>query len=134
GTPCFRVDDRSHPMSLEPAKYEIAKSRSFAPNFPWKWVLPIGLALVGFVGFYQWRERSRAHELKQAIGASYQGNVVRVQERAEAFRTLIEGWVEEAAAAPPENWADPRLDLAGLHRAEGIYLRLHSSQTTSREA
>ncbi|MCB9600616.1 MAG: hypothetical protein H6720_09700 [Sandaracinus sp.] len=120
-------------MDLEPAKYEVPKTRSFAPRFPWKWVLPIGLALVGFIGFYQWRERSRTHELKQAIAASYQGNVVRVRERSEAFRALIEGWIEEAAAAPPENWADPRLDLAGLHHAEGIYLRLHESHVESRE-
>ncbi len=120
-------------MSLEPAQYEVPKSRSFAPRFPWKWVVPIGLALVGFVGFYQWRERSRAYELKQSIASAYQGNAVRVRERAEAFRALIEGWIEEAAAAPPDNWVDPRLDLAGLHHAEGIYLRLHESHVASRE-
>jgi hypothetical protein len=120
-------------MSLEPAQYEIPKRRSFAPNFPWKWVIPIGLAIVGFVGFYQWRDRTRTHELKQTIASAYQGNVVPVRERSDAFRAIIEGWIEEAAAAPPENWADPRLDLARLHRAEGIYLRLHQSHTTSRE-
>ena len=120
-------------MSLEPAQYEIPKRRSFAPRFPWKWVVPIGLAIVGFVGFYQWRDRTRTHELKQAIASSYQGNVVRVRERSEAFRALIEGWIEESAAAPPENWADPRLDLSRLHHAEGIYLRLHQSHTSSRE-
>ena len=120
-------------MSLEPAQYEIPKRRSFAPNFPWKWVIPIGLAVVGFVGFYQWRDRTRTHELKQTIASAYQGNVVPVRERSDAFRAIVEGWIEEAAAAPPENWADPRLDLSRLHRAEGIYLRLHQSHTTSRE-
>lgn len=120
-------------MSLEPAQYEIPKRRSFAPNFPWKWVIPIGLAVVGFVGFYQWRDRTRTHELKQTIASAYQGNVVPVRERSDAFRAIVEGWIEEAAAAPPENWADPRLDLARLHRAEGIYLRLHQSHTTSRD-
>ena len=121
---------------LEPARFERKKERAFAPKLPWKIIVPVGLVLVGMIGFYQWRERSKAHQLRQEIGASYQAHVVPVRERIESFRGVLEGWVMEAAANEegPESWADPRLNLAGLHRAQGIYLRIHADQATDPES
>lgn len=121
-------------MTLEPAQYETPKRASFGPRLPWKWILPIALAIALLVGFYSWRDRSQTHTLRQTITALYEANVPPVRARVSTFRERLEGWVQEAGAEAPETWADPRLDLAGLHRVEGVYLRLHQSQTVSPEA
>ncbi|MEM9067241.1 MAG: hypothetical protein AAGE52_02005 [Myxococcota bacterium] len=127
----FRMND-----DLKPARFESidAEGKAFAAKLPWKWILAIALVIVGSAGYYQWRERTRAFQLRSTIEASYQMHVIPVRERVSQFRTQIEDWVQEAAAFgdAPETWADPRLNLAGLHRAQGIYLRIHESQTEER--
>jgi len=82
---------------------------------------------------YRWREQSKANDLKQSIASRYQGNAVPVRERIEEFRERIEGWIAEVRDDEPETWANPRLNLAGLHRAQGVYLRIHESQMESPE-
>ncbi|MBX3251607.1 MAG: hypothetical protein KF901_30790 [Myxococcales bacterium] len=121
-------------MTLEPAQYETPKRTSFGPRLPWKWIFPIALAIALMVGFYNWRDRSQTHTLRQTISALYEANVPPVRARVSTFRERVEAWIQEAGAEAPETWVDPRLDLAGLHRVEGIYLRLHQSQTVSPEA
>lgn len=121
---------------LKPARFDERndEGKAFAPRLPWKWILAIGLVAALATGYYRWQQRSRAHQLRQTIHARWQMHAVPVKERVDAFRAEIEGWVQEAAAEAPETWADPRLNLAGLHRAQGIYLRIHESQVSSGDA
>lgn len=113
---------------LQPARFDpdAGGKGDFKPKFPWKWVVPIGLAAVLGIGFYQWRERSKAAELKSEIAASWHQNALPVRERTQTFRETIERWVHEAVAEVPETWADPRLRLDALHTAPGVYLRVNA--------
>ena len=121
---------------LKPARFDERndEGRAFAPRLPWKWILAIGLVVALSAGYYRWQQRSRAHQLRQTIHARWQTHAVPVKERIDTFRTEIESWVREAAAREPETWADPRLNLAGLHRAQGVYLRIHESQVSTSDA
>ncbi len=113
---------------LEPAQYEEQERRAFAPKTPWRWIFAIAGGLAFIAGYYNWRERSKAAATQSGIEASHRAHVVPVRERVNTFRERIESWVIEAAAEAPETWAHPQLNLAGLHRAQGIYLRIHASE------
>ncbi len=115
---------------LKPARFDerSEEGRAFAPRLPWKWIFALGLLVALGGGYYRWQQRSRAYQLRQTIAARWQAHAVPVKERVDAFRARIEPWVQQAAASAPETWADPRLNLAGLHRAQGVYLRIHESQ------
>lgn len=110
---------------LEPATYQEPEERAFKPPSPWKWIVAITVVLAGIIGFYQWRERSKEAAMRDAIVQSYGAEVEPVAQRVRAFREKLEGWVREVAHDAPETWADERLDLAGLHGASGVYLRVH---------
>lgn len=114
---------------LKPATFDEDEERTFAPKRPWKWVVGAAVALALVVGFYQWRDRSRILELRQEIATDYQADVMPVAARVNAFREQLEGWIMEVGQDTPETWVDPRLDLSGLHRASGVYLRLHADST-----
>ena len=119
---------------LKPARYEEPKRRAFAPKLPWKLGLFVMIAVAVVFGGHRWQERSRALQLKSSILSRYQANALPVRERLTGFRDKIEAWVQAVVAETPETWADERLNLAGLHRASGIYLRVHADHADSSEA
>ena len=122
---------------LEPARFDEtgAEGKAFKAKVPWLWIGAIAFALAAAFGWYNWRERSNAVQIRGGIAASYEAHVVPVRERVFAFREKLEARVQEAAAQdPPETWADPRLNLAGLHRAQGLYMRIHVDHTGDSES
>lgn len=122
---------------LKPARFDESGSegKAFKTGAPWKWIIAIAFILAAGFGWYNWRERSNALEIRGGIAASYQAHVVPVRERVFAFREKLEAWVQEAAEQdPPETFADPRLNLAGLHRAQGLYMRIHVDHTGDSES
>ena len=122
---------------LKPARFDEsgAEGKAFKAKVPWKWILGIAFVLAAAFGWYNWRERSNALQIRGGIAASYEAHVVPVRERVFAFREKLEAWVQEAAEQnPPETYADSRLNLAGLHRAQGLYMRIHVDHTGDSES
>ena len=118
---------------LKPARYEPTDARAYGPRIPWKLVFFVAAVVLGIVGYYRYQTQTRALELRQRIASDYQSNVVPIRGQIEAFRERIEGRLLELRDQVPETWADPRLNLAGLHRAQGVYVRIHESQLESSE-
>jgi hypothetical protein len=119
---------------LEPATYQEPEERAFKPPSPWKWIVAVTIALAGIIGYYQWRERSKAAALRDEIVQTYGAEVEPVAQRVRDFRDKLESWVRQVAHDAPETWADERLDLSGLHGASGVYLRVHEDAVDDPEA
>jgi hypothetical protein len=114
-------------------------ARAFRPAARWRWALLV-LGLAGGIGGAFWmRHVHQVATVRASIADLHRDAIVPAAARVEAFRAKIEGWVMEAAKAEPEAWADPSLDLAALHAAQGAYLRVpakaaQSSDTLARAA
>lgn len=111
---------------LEPATFDENEERAFKAKGPWKWIFLAVLSLACVVGFYQWRDRTRQAELKDQIVQHYNDSIAPTAARVNAFREKLEGWIMAVGADVPETRANPRLNLAGLHNASGVYLRIHA--------
>lgn len=111
---------------LKPARYEGGGEKpEFGPRFPWGWVI-LGITTVSILGGgYYWRQQSKAAALKNDIELAYDRQVHPIAAKVREFRDGLDAHIAKAAEAdPPEDWADPRLQLSGLHDAQGLYLRL----------
>ena len=115
---------------LEPATFDENEGRAFAAKGPWKWIFLAVVSLASVVGFYQWRDRTRQAELQDQIVQRYNGSIAPTAARVNAFREKIEGWIMAVGSDVPETRANPRLNLAGLHNASGVYLRIHADSIT----
>ncbi|MEO0322195.1 MAG: hypothetical protein AAF447_04515 [Myxococcota bacterium] len=118
---------------LEPATFDENEERAFAAKLPWKGGLLIVVALALVVGGYQFQQRSQQAELRGTIEARWRANALPVGARVQAFRGRIEGWIRSVGEGAPDPWADPRLNLAGLHGAQGVYLRIHADDARDPE-
>ena len=113
---------------LRPARYEPEETGAFRPRFPWGKVLLVVGLLGGGLGYHFYREHRRAEALRRAIAEAYARQVEPARAMLRTFRHRIDGWIQQAAAAHPTRWADPRLDLQGLHGANGVYVRIPASE------
>ncbi len=119
---------------LKPAVYEESEVKEFAAQFPWKWVALFVGTVVFFGGGYLYRQDQKIADLRQSIATSYSTQVSGAAGHINTFREKLEDWAIEVAGDEPETWADERLNLAGLHNASGVYLRVHADQAGSRPA
>ncbi|MBX7191072.1 MAG: hypothetical protein K1X94_03390 [Sandaracinaceae bacterium] len=129
-------DEPSSPRlrAAKPDPEELEGRPAYMPSIPWKWALVAVLALAGVYFGYQYREGARADAMREQILTTHEEHLAPIVERYRTFRTRIEDWTMEAAnAGEPERWSDPRLRISGLHGGEGLYLRLHAEDATSRE-
>lgn len=120
-------DERLKPARLTSGK----EGRPFKPGLPWKWILLGGgfVILLGVsFGLRQWK---RIETLRRDMHTLHAEVVTPAAERVDRFRERLERMVQKAAAEEPEPWADPRLDLAGLHGAQGLYLRIPAEDAGS---
>ncbi len=109
---------------LRPARFEPEDPSAFRPRFPWGKVL-VGLLVVGGgAGLYLYREGRRMERLRREVAEVHAQRVEPAREVVLGFRRRIEALVQRAAGEAPRRWADPRFRLAGLHDAEGVYLRV----------
>lgn len=118
---------------LRPARYEPEDASAFRPRFPWGKVLLVVGLLGGGLGYHFYGEHRRAEALRRAIAETYARRVEPARSTIQTFRTRLDGWIQEAAAAHPTRWADPRLDLKGLHEASGVYVRIPASEAVDPE-
>lgn len=124
----------SEDESLKPAVYDEDEPAAFRERGPWLWLVGATVLVATIIGFYQWRQRSRVVQITAEIETGYAMRVAPVAAHVGEFREKLEAWVTEVGGDTPESWADPRLDLSGLHRAAGLYLRLHADQTDDPQA
>jgi len=125
-------------LGLTPAQPEPEELRtrpSYMPKIPWVVVLGLLVAVVSAYSFYQAREAQRSDELRRQLLTTHEEQLAGVSERYQAFRSRIERWtMEVAAAGEPEQHVDPRLRISGLHDGPGLYLRIRATDATSSEA
>jgi hypothetical protein len=108
--------------------------REFAQRLPWPWILG-GTLIVGAVGAGYWIKRERdASAIRAGILAVHDDQLAGIADRYTRFRQKLERWiVAEATRAEPEAYVDPRLKIAGLGAANGLYLRLRAADATRPE-
>ncbi len=123
----------STPNDLQPATYgDSVEAESFKDRGPWKWFLLGAIVILVIAGQYIWRQRVRAAEIGGEIRAIYARDIESTRPQLTEFREQVETWIVEAANTEPETWADERLNLSGLHRAQGIYLRIRAELAQDR--
>lgn len=125
---------RNSQERLKPATLEHDGGRPpYRPRLPWKWIF-LGLSAVAILGGTHYvREESKASALRGEITSAYDLHLAEAAARVRAFRGKLEGWTVEAAAHKPETFVDNRLNLAGLHKARGVYLRIPAEAAKSPE-
>ncbi len=118
---------------LKPATpVALVEGPGFSPRFPWKWVIGVllfgAIAIGAFVAF----EHRKADRLRTEISQRLETGLAPGVKRYREHRSKLEGWVLAAGKEnPPATLVDPRLDLAALHKAAGLYLRVRSEDTAS---
>ncbi|MFW6050597.1 MAG: hypothetical protein ACODAU_05455 [Myxococcota bacterium] len=119
---------------LKPAKLTTEdEGARFRKGLPWKWIL-LGAAFAAtLVGLFWLRQARRADALRTNMRTLHGEVVTPAAERIDRFRQRIERWTMRAAEEAPEPWADPRLTFAGLHDAQGVYLRIPAEAAGSPE-
>jgi hypothetical protein len=133
------MSDGSEPEEdpLRPARpdAELGRDASFLPRLPWRWVLLVVGVVVALVAAYQFSKRRRAEGERTAVLAALRDDaVVDLSERYLAYRERLETMIVRAANGDePEDWADPRLNIAGLRSGDGLYLRITLHDATARE-
>lgn len=117
---------------LKPARLASRKEGSpFKEGLPWKWIL-LGGGFAVVLGLFFWlRQSNRAETLRRDMHALHGEVVAPAAERVNGFRHRLERSVQQAAEEEPEPWVDPRLDLSGLHGAQGLYLRIPAEDAQS---
>ncbi|MCA9600936.1 MAG: hypothetical protein R3A78_15730 [Polyangiales bacterium] len=102
-----------------------AEAAGYRPKLPWKWIGLFGGAIVLFSLLYWLNERKESEALRGEIVARFDQGLAPAVERYRTFRERIDGLVLEAAKEnPPAKTVDPRLEIAALHKGDGIYLRI----------
>jgi hypothetical protein len=119
------------PAELRPARPDVAEaeSRAYMPRLPWGWMALATALVTALVFAYYSRQLERVEELREALLTAHEENVGALAGRYMTFRRQLEERVVEAAAGGrPEPFVHPRLNLAGLRNAEGLYLRVTTEQ------
>lgn len=120
---------------LEPARYEAndGEAKTFAPRFPWHWLLLAVLVPAAVAGSYLYREGRAVDALREQVADQYAREVEPDARRLRGFRQKLEELITQAAASEPRTHADERLRFANLHDAKGVYLRLRAADAHSAE-
>lgn len=121
---------------LKPARPDVdeEEGKSYAPRFPWKWVLVVVGGVGALFSFYYVRQDRRQEALRDQMLTLHETQLSDLSERYLGFRRRLETWTTEAAeAGEPETWIDPRLNISGLRSGEGLYLRLNADWTDTPE-
>ncbi len=130
--------DAAGEPGLSPAQPEPEELRTrpvYMPKIPWLAVLAVLAAIFGGYSMFQARQAQHADELRRQLLTTQETQLADVSARYQAFRSRLERWTMEAAAAgEPEEHVDPRLRIAGLHDGHGLYLRVRASDAGSAEA
>ncbi|MFK7991991.1 MAG: hypothetical protein AB8I08_38595 [Sandaracinaceae bacterium] len=107
---------------------------AFGPRIPWKWII-LGVVGIGAVfASYFVRRDARKEALRDQMVVLHETQLTEVSERYLAFRQRIEGYVQTAhEAGEPEEYVDPRLNIAGLRSGEGLYLRVPADFAVDQE-
>ena len=79
-------------------------------------------------------KKQEADAIRNDIREAYAKQVAPTLKKLNGFRSNLEERIIEAAQQEPEAYADPRLDLSGLHNAKGLYARFNKVDIESREA
>ena len=120
---------------LEPARPDSGEdTRAFADRLPWKWIVAIGLVVVLVLGGYWFKREAEANALRSQILRVARGDLAPIGDRFTRFLTKIEGFVTtEARRSEPVRFVDPRLRIASLGSAQGLYLRVNAADATDPE-
>jgi hypothetical protein len=121
---------------LRPARPQgDTRKAAYMPRLPWKWII-VGFSLLLFLGVGHWYRTTReADAIRAGILSDYEGQLSPLVRRYRGFRHKIEEWVMSSArAGAPRRYADPRLQIAALHRGTGVYLRLRAEDATDEES
>lgn len=122
------------PVRLVPAQpLKKDEGKEYMRRIPWRWIVLCALALFAVAVVYRVKEKQKADALRAQILQVHAVNLSPVAEKYVALREKIERLVLEAAANKPDDFADSRLKLEKLRKAEGLYLRLRYSDAISGE-
>ena len=117
--------------NITPAKYEEGGARPFAQSLPWKGIVVAILFIGLFVGGYLYYQEKRTNALRDQVAQNFASSVRPAIPKIKAFESKINTWVMRASKNPnPKTWADPKLNINGLHGAQGVYLRILEANTT----
>lgn len=113
----------------------MGRGASFLPRLPWKWIAISVIGILVLVAAYYWRRGQRTEETRADIlQLLEQPQISTLAERYLGYRERLETFVVRAArAGEPEDWADPRLNIAGLRSGEGLYMRVMLEDARDRE-
>ena len=118
---------------LKPARPELSEQRAYMPRIPWAWIVGALVLVAGVTTAYRLREERKAEELKAQLVRVHEQQLQPASEQVLAFRKRISDLVLEAGQGEPKRFIDDRLNLAGLRKGQGLYLRIQASDTDSLE-
>jgi hypothetical protein len=99
----------------------------------WRWIIFGAIAFTAVIVVHRVRENQKASVLRAEIVRVHETELNEVSGRYLALRDKIESWIVEASSKTADNFIDPRLNIDGLRKGNGLYLRLRFAYAVSKE-
>lgn len=120
---------------LKPARPDTPEAAAYMPRIPWRNLFLIVLFVATVTVGYQLKERNKADNLRAQIMQVHEEQLEPARQRYEEFRGSLEKLILEAGAEDTaKTFVDPRLNLSGLRKGQGLYLRLPRSSASDVKA
>ncbi|MBN1653229.1 MAG: hypothetical protein JXA30_05575 [Deltaproteobacteria bacterium] len=100
---------------------------------PWRWIIFGAIAFFAVIAVYRIRENQKAAALRAQIIQVHEKELKEVSNRYRALRDRIEDWIIKASNKTADNFIDPRLNINGLRKGKGLYLRIRFGYAVSKD-
>jgi hypothetical protein len=107
--------------------------RAYMRRIRWRWIIFGAIALIAVITVHRVRENQKASMLRAEIVRVHETELKELSDRYQALRNKIEKWIVEASGKIADNFIDPRLNIEGLRKGNGLYLRLRFAYAVSKE-
>lgn len=107
--------------------------RAYMRRIRWRWIILGAIALTSVIVFHRVRENQKASVLRAEIVRVHETELKELSGRYRALRNKIEKWIVEASSKTADNFIDRRLNIDGLRKGNGLYLRLRFAYAVSKE-
>ena len=107
--------------------------RAYMRRIRWRWIIFGAIVLLAVVTIHRVRENQKASALREQIVRVHETELKALSSRYRALRSKIEKWIIEASGKTADNFIDPRLNIDGLRKGKGLYLRLRFGYAVSKE-
>jgi len=122
------------PERLIPAQPQAEDDdRAYMRRIRWRWIIFGAIALVAVITVHRVREKQKADALRSQIVRVHETELKELSGRYQALRGKIEKWIIQASGKIADNFIDPRLNIDGLRKGKGLYLRLRFAYAVSKE-